>query len=564
MSSRELSQYEEEALSLGLKFSSGKDKMDLTEHVIKNYSYSDQEADKGFIQGVITCCKAIADSEQSALPKRYMVALAGLAKDNTIVISSADKGGGIIILNKSDYDLKMRDLLRDEHTYSKKKTGFIKRHSVDFNRKARSILKKSERGGQLQHLLEQDPKAPKMRVVPKVHKAGVPMRPITSGIGSAPHRLAKILAKPLSKLLGSISESHLKNSGDLLNRLNQLNFSGKKMASFDVKALFTNVPVEGAIRAIKLAISNIPTEEFPVPKPHFLKLIQLCLEFQAFTFNNEEFTQVRGLAMGAPLSPVAACLYMETLEKEHFQEIMGTETTWLRYVDDVFVLVPEVTDLNEKLRKLNEVEDKIQFTLENEEHGTLPFLDVAIIRSENTVKYRVYRKKTSQEDFIHYLSAHSDRIKSGVVIGFFLRAFRICSEQYLDAEVGHIFEAFTRLMYPKAFLLRCLRKAKKIKSKAKQTSLARDRSAQKLIVIPSNSKTSSIAKTLKKAGVKIVERTGTKISDLTRNRNKGSEGQDSIVYKVPCSECSKAYLGETYRGFKKGHRNTEGTFRITS
>ena len=416
-------------------------------------------------------------------------------------------------------------------------------------------------------MLEQDPKAPKMRGVPKVHKAGVPMRPITSGIGSAPHRLAKILAKPLSKLLGSISDSHLKNSGDLLNRLNQLNFRAKKMASFDVKALFTNVPVEGAMRAIKLAISDIPTEEFPVPKPHFLKLIQLCLEFQAFTFNDDEFTQVRGLAMGSPLSPVAACLYMETLEKEHFQEIMGTEATWLRYVDDVFVLVPEATDLNEKLRKLNEVEDKIQFTLENEEHGTLPFLDVAIIRRDNTVKYKVYRKKTSQEDFIHYLSAHSDRIKSGVVIGFFLRAFRICSEEYLDSEVGHIFETFTRLMYPKAFLIRCLRKAKKIKCKAKQANLARDRTAQKLIVIPSNSKTISIARTLKKAGVKIVERTGAKISDLTRKRNKGSESQDSIVYKVPCGGCSKAYLGETYRGFKKRaqeHKRDIQNHKLTS
>ena len=192
-------------------------------------------------------------------------------------------------------------------------------------------------------------------------------------------------------------------------------------------------------------------------------------------------------------------------------------------------------------------------------------MDVAIIRSENTVKYKVYRKKTSQEDFIHYLSAHSDRIKSGVVIGFFLRAFRICSEEYLDAEVGHIFEAFTRLMYPKAFLLRCLRKAKKIKCKAKQTNLARNRSSQKLVVI--NSKTSSIARTLKKAGVKVVERTGAKIGDLIRKRNKGSEDQDSIVYKVPCGGCSKAYLGETYRGFKKRaqeHRRDIRNHTLTS
>ena len=35
------------------------------------------------------------------------------------------------------------------------------------------------------------------------------MHPITSGIGIAPHRLAKVLAKPLSAALGVISGAHL-------------------------------------------------------------------------------------------------------------------------------------------------------------------------------------------------------------------------------------------------------------------------------------------------------------------------------------------------------------------
>ena len=62
------------------------------------------EADKGFIQGALTCCEAISTSEPSSLPKRCMIALEVLAKDDSIVITSADKGGGIIIVNRSDYD----------------------------------------------------------------------------------------------------------------------------------------------------------------------------------------------------------------------------------------------------------------------------------------------------------------------------------------------------------------------------------------------------------------------------------------------------------------------------
>ena len=565
LSSRPLSNYEEEALSLGLKFSSGKDNKDLADHVMKNYRFHDSETEKGFIQGILTCCKAIADSEKSTLPQRYVTALRALAKDNSIVITSADKGGGIIILNACDYNEKMKSLLQDENTYAKKKSGFIKSQSVGFNKGARKILKKSERGRNLQHLLEQDPVPPRMRGLPKVHKEGVPMRPITSGIGSAPHRLAKVLAKPLTGLLGSISDSHLKNSGDLLNRLKQLDFGEKKMASFDVKALYTNVPVKEAIRAIELAIKNIPSDQFPVPKPHFLKLVELCLDFQAFAYGEAEYAQVNGLAMGSPLSPVAANLYMEMLEKERFEQIMGTVTTWLRYVDDIFVLVPEGVNLREKLDQLNAVEKKIQFTLEMEDNGVLPFLDILIKKQENGAKFAVYRKETNREDYIHYFSAHSGKIKSGVIIGFFLRAYRICSDEFLSSEIEHIFKTFLKLSYPKSFIVRCLRKAKKIRTRSTEPP-KRNQREQKIVVVPGSSKTHVIAKTLKRAGVKVIEQTGCKIGDLIKDR-KVAEVSNSVVYNVPCGGCLKTYIGETYRGLEtriSEHRRDVKNHKSTS
>ena len=104
------------------------------------------------------------------------------------------------------------------------------------------------------HLLEEAPAAPKMRGDPKIHKYGRPMRPIMSGIlydyVSAPHRLAKILAKPMTRALGSTSESHIKNSADMMDRLKDIDFRDKKLASLDVKSLFTNVSI-GAMRAIR-------------------------------------------------------------------------------------------------------------------------------------------------------------------------------------------------------------------------------------------------------------------------------------------------------------------------
>ena len=71
--------------------------------------------------------------------------------------------------------------------------------------------------------------------------------------------------------------------------------------------------------------------------------------------------------MGSPLSPVGACLYMEMKETDHFEKIMGHETTWMRYVDDIIVIMPYDTDLGVKLAELNQVDPVIQLTKEEEE-----------------------------------------------------------------------------------------------------------------------------------------------------------------------------------------------------
>ena len=160
-----------------------------------------------------------------------------------------------------------------------------------------------------------------MHGLPKMHKAGVPMRPITSGIGSAPHKIAKVLARPLSDALGTISNTHLRNSSDLMQRLQPVGFRNKTIVSFNVKSLFTNVPTLGALKAAEQALQKIDEQLLPLPKSNYLKAVCLCIQFGVFIFQDEEFEQHAGLAMGSPLSPVLACLYMEGLEESHYKAI---------------------------------------------------------------------------------------------------------------------------------------------------------------------------------------------------------------------------------------------------
>ena len=85
LSNKRLTPTEKAALSLGLKFDIGVDKKSYIEHVTNNYRGSDSDIEKGFSQGVIACCKAMADSKPKTIPKRYETALHDLSKNKDIV-----------------------------------------------------------------------------------------------------------------------------------------------------------------------------------------------------------------------------------------------------------------------------------------------------------------------------------------------------------------------------------------------------------------------------------------------------------------------------------------------
>ena len=185
----------------------------------------------------------------------------------------------------------MLALLDDHKTYRKVSAGNHTEAVRDFERSARRLLNqcKDDGGTKLKYLLEEDPRTPRMYGLPKTHKPGVPMRPITSGVGSAPHRLARELAMPLSSQLGSISGCHIKNSVDLLQKLADVSTRNKKLASFDVKSLFTCVPVEGAMKAVERAVLKIPDDQLPIPRYYYVKLIKLCVGFNSFQFEGVEY-----------------------------------------------------------------------------------------------------------------------------------------------------------------------------------------------------------------------------------------------------------------------------------
>ena len=125
---------------------------------------------------------------------------------------------------------------------------------------------------------------------------------------------------------------------------------------------------------------------------------------------------------------------------------------WLRYVDDVFSIWPAGNDFDSFFSKLNDLHPCIKFKVEWEENGQIPFLDVLVQRTSLGFRFSVYRKPTNSNSYIHYYSFHDKRVKKSVILGLFLRAYRICSPETLDDEILNIQRIFTELRYPEWFI----------------------------------------------------------------------------------------------------------------
>ena len=111
------------------------------------------------------------------------------------------------------------------------------------------------------------------------------------------------------------------------------------MVSFDVESLFTNIPLE---ECIDLAVNYI-SEGYPdikLNKSELRSLFTTATTQTHFIFNGSFYDQINGVAMGSPLAPVLANLFMGHHEKLWLENIHGSTILFYRqYVDDSFLLI---------------------------------------------------------------------------------------------------------------------------------------------------------------------------------------------------------------------------------
>ena len=152
--------------------------------------------------------------------------------------------------------------------------------------------------------------------------------------------------------------------------------------------------------------------------------------------------------MGSPLGPLMANAFMCNIEKQ-----LETENKmpafYKRYVDDTLSAMPDVEAAIEFLTTLNNSHPSIDFTMELEENGRLPFLGMNVIRNGCYLNTTVYRKPTDTGLLLHYHSHVDARYKRSLINTMLNRAFKLSSTwKAFHEECERLKEIFSRLCYP--------------------------------------------------------------------------------------------------------------------
>ena len=274
--------------------------------------------------------------------------LRNLRKNKDIVITKPDKGNGVVILDRKLYDNAIQEIISDTSKFGKLNEDPTLKREVSLQRFLCKLKQKNFFNENEYDKLYPSSSAPaRIYGTPKMHKFSSSdtfpkLRKIVSSIGTFNYDLSRFLCDLLLPIV--TDDYYCKDTFPLSSQIKNANLSGKSFISYDIGSRFTNIPLQKTIdMAINLIFNHNPN--LNITKKEIKKLFLFATSQTHFLFNAKFYNQIDGVAMGSPLAPVLANIFMNFYESKWLNKYnLNKPKFYLRYVHDILVAFDKEQD----------------------------------------------------------------------------------------------------------------------------------------------------------------------------------------------------------------------------
>lgn len=483
--------------------------------------------------------------------------------NNDLIVTKADKGNSIVILNKDEYINKVQDIIHSDDFIPLRSDPTTRYNTeVKNNINHCKFLFPNDYSSRL--ITPMNPQAPVLYGLPKIHKDNVPVRPVVSYIGCPAYELAKKLNDIIKEKSSFYPKYSIQNTADLIAKIRDVILPPNSIfLSLDVDSLFTNVPYQETLKIL----SNILERRriHPGEANEIVHLTNICMQQNYFKFNGGYYKQKEGLAMGSPLSPLMAEIFMDNFENRYFT---GNNNIlyYYRYVDDILICWTGTRqELESFYSFVNNLHPKIKFKLEVEVDNSINFLDLTITREHCRHNFQIYRKPTHTDVVIPAASCHPWQHKLAAFHSYINRLLTVplSNESYMK-ELNTIYNIAVANGYDRRMIDKLV-KTKINKQMAKLLyAVPRERVVHtyRSSMIYVGKISEKISKILRNNDVHVAFRTTNTVRRAICNGKEKTEvGRKSGVYRLTCDECNSVYVGQTGRCFETRYKEHISAYR---
>jgi hypothetical protein len=225
------------------------------------------------------------------------------------------------------------------------------------------------------------------------------------------------------------------------------------LCPIDVSDLYTIIPQVEGVLSLKKMLDHLKLKQIDRLRTEvIIRLARFVMQNNYFSYEDQYYHQIRGGAMGSPLTLTIANCYMFFYERDIVRQIHNSYGLYVRYIDDIFITINwPIRHFTKEIDRWNKFNNNIILSA-NISHSA-DFLDLHMENKDGKLFTTVYHKPSYEPYYLPFNSILPMHMKKNIPFAMLLRAIRYYStfQAYLD-ERGNLCMALLLNNYPGEFI----------------------------------------------------------------------------------------------------------------